>query len=117
MGCGDFGDEIDFGSLFDQIDDLIDFPDKDNGCGLGGSDDFPNIWSNPAPCDGGFDPIFTGNNTNTASDLSAELSVPVSIIYLHNFRQIKMEKKISAGGPHLINSNKKNTLLFFLPNV
>lgn len=99
MGCGDFGDEIDFGSLFDQIDDLIDFPDKDNGCGLCGSDDFPNIWSNPAPCDGGFDPIFTGNiNTNTASDLSAELSVPYEDIVQLEWLSTFVEDSFSSGG-------------------
>lgn len=86
MGSADFAEEIDCGSFFDQIDDLIDFP-ADNGCGLSsGADDFPNIWSNPSGCLPGSDPIFTGNNGNSASDLSAELSVPVSIIFIFHLR-------------------------------
>ncbi|XP_047324621.1 GATA transcription factor 8-like [Impatiens glandulifera] len=89
----DFMDEIDCGSFFDQIDDLIDFP-TDNDCGLGvGSvncNDFPTIWSDPPNGLLDSDPIFSGNHTNTGvSDLSAQLSVPyediVQLEWLSNF--------------------------------
>lgn len=84
-----FGDEIDCGSFFDQIDDLIEFP-SDNDCGEGGvsgfvadgsfvidgCNNFPDVWSGSLPDN---DPLFSGSQINSASDLSAELSVPVSI--------------------------------------
>lgn len=79
-------DEIDCGNFFDQIDDLIEFP-PENECGGGGgsggvgdfviagdSNDFPSMWSDALPDS---DPFFC--NGGAASDLSAELSVPVSI--------------------------------------
>lgn len=73
-------DETDCGNFFDQIDDLIEFP-ADNECGGDGSflsfddsKDFPSMWNDPLPES---DPLFS--NDTTASDLSAELSVPVSI--------------------------------------
>lgn len=72
-----FIDEIDCGNFFDQIDDLIDFP-PDDECGdanlvsSGDCSNFP-AWDDALPeCD----PLFSGSH---ASDLSAELSVPVSI--------------------------------------
>lgn len=96
MGSADFAEEIDCGSFFDQIDDLIDFP-ADNGCGLSsGADDFPNIWSNPSGCLPGSDPIFTGNNGNSASDLSAELSVPVSIILFFIYGVLHLSAQFSS---------------------
>lgn len=74
-------DEIDCGNFFDQIDDLIEFP-PENECGGGGgagefvssddSKDFPSMWSDALPES---DLFFK----DSASDLSAELSVPVSI--------------------------------------
>lgn len=72
-------DEIDCGNFFDQIDDLIEFP-PENECGGGAADfvssddpkDFPSMWSDALPESELF---FKG----AASDLSAELSVPVSI--------------------------------------
>lgn len=76
-----FMDEIDCGNLFDQIDDLIEFPPDDECDGdgklVGSSDckDFP-VWNDELP---GCDPLFSGGHVNSASDLSAELSVPVSI--------------------------------------
>lgn len=76
-------DEIDCGNFFDQIDDLIEFP-PDNECGGGGgnfvssgdSKDFPSMWNDAFPES---DPLFSTSHGNAASDLSAELSVPVSI--------------------------------------
>lgn len=77
-----FIDEIDCGSFFDTIDDLLDFPNDDVESGLGPAPDcngaFNNsLWPNqsgslPAPNDA----VFSAGNS--ASDLSAELSVPVS---------------------------------------
>ena len=72
------------GSFFDHIDDLIDFP-ADNGCGLGsgGCADFPSIWAKPPAALPGSDPILSNNYS--ASDLSAELSIPVSIHVIEMF--------------------------------
>uniref|UniRef100_A0A5B6YV57 GATA transcription factor n=1 Tax=Davidia involucrata TaxID=16924 RepID=A0A5B6YV57_DAVIN len=101
-----FMDEIDCGSFFDQIDDLIEFPaDNEGGLGSGNCNDFPSIWSNPLEALPGSDPIFSGNNSNSASDLSAELSVPyediVQLEWLSNF----VEDSFSGGGMTL---DKKN---------
>lgn len=105
MGSADFAEEIDCGSFFDQIDDLIDFP-ADNGCGLSsGADDFPNIWSNPSGCLPGSDPIFTGNNGNSASDLSAELSVPYEDIVQLEWLSTFVEDSFSSGGMTLGKQN------------
>ncbi|KAL8052116.1 hypothetical protein ABFS82_06G189700 [Erythranthe guttata] len=89
-----FMDEIDCGNFFDQIDDLIEFP-PDNECGedsnlVISSDvrkDFP-AWNNDLPdCD----PLFSGSHVSSASDLSAELSVPyediVQLEWLSNFME------------------------------
>lgn len=74
-------DEIDCGSFFDHIDDLIECPpDNDTGLGSGSCNDFPNIWTNTSEDLLDSDPIFSGRNINGASDLSAELAVPVSLI-------------------------------------
>ncbi|KAL3649738.1 hypothetical protein CASFOL_006141 [Castilleja foliolosa] len=71
-------DEIDCGNLFDQIDDLIDFP-PDNEChgdgnlvGLGDGKDFMTWDDALADCDH----FLSGSHVNSASDLSTELYVP-----------------------------------------
>lgn len=91
-----FMDEIDCGSFFDHIDDLLDFPveDVDGGAptlpsvaaaAAGNCNSLASIW--PAGSDSfpGSDSVFSGNS---ASDLSAELSVPVScqkkLLFLSN---------------------------------
>ncbi|KAL2933572.1 GATA transcription factor 11, partial [Bienertia sinuspersici] len=67
-------EEIDCGNFFDQIDDLLEFPNDDVEKGLvedGEYKDFPPVfWSENSP-------VFSGNTNNSASDLSAELSVPL----------------------------------------
>lgn len=74
-------DEIDCGNFFDHIDDLIEFP-PDNECGdanlVSSSDckDYPTWDEALQDCD----PLFSGCHGSAASDLAAELSVPVSII-------------------------------------
>lgn len=81
-----FMDEIDCGSFFDHIDDFLDFPGDDVDAGLGPSTDnkaFPSIWSTQSDSLPGSDSVFSGNS---ASDLSAELSVPVSISVNSFFR-------------------------------
>ncbi|XP_008233316.1 PREDICTED: GATA transcription factor 8 [Prunus mume] len=96
-----FIDEIDCGSFFDTIDDLLDFPNDDVESGLGPASDcnaaFNNsLWPNqsgslPAPNDA----VFSAGNS--ASDLSAELSVPIEDIvqleWLSNF----VEDSFSGG--------------------
>ncbi|XP_052200420.1 GATA transcription factor 8 isoform X2 [Diospyros lotus] len=99
----DFMDEIDCGSFFDQIDDLIEFPADNESAD---SKDFPTLWPNsldalpPAS-----DHIFSGNHSNTASDLSAELSVPyediVQLEWLSNF----VEDSFSGGGMTIDKNN------------
>ena len=73
-----FPEDIDCGNFFDNMDDILDFPgcDMDVGFNIGDSDSFPNIWTNhqdtwPAASD----PLFS---SNTNSDSSPELYVPVS---------------------------------------
>lgn len=64
-------EEMDCGSFFDHIDDLLDFPlnGEDIESGLPGKfDSFPSIWSTES------DSVFS----NTDSDLPVQLSVPVS---------------------------------------
>ncbi|GFS33054.1 plant-specific GATA-type zinc finger transcription factor family protein [Actinidia rufa] len=108
MMGSDFMDEIDCGSFFDHIDDLIDFP-ADNGCGLGsgGCADFPSIWANPPAALPGSDPILSNNYS--ASDLSAELSIPyediVQLEWLSNF----VEDSFSSGGMTLEKGNTSIT--------
>lgn len=79
-----FMDEIDCGSFFDHIDDLLDFPveDVDGGAATlpsvaaaGNSNSLASIWPTESESFPGSDSVFSGNS---ASDLSAELSVPVS---------------------------------------
>lgn len=99
-----FIDEIDCGNFFDHIDDLLDFPEDNNNNengGVGGgncNDSFPSVWSSDVfP---GSDSVFSGgnNNSNSTSDLSAELSVPyediVQLEWLSNF----VEDSFSGGG-------------------
>ncbi|XWS75153.1 hypothetical protein CRYUN_Cryun01aG0060800 [Craigia yunnanensis] len=92
IGPTSFIDEIDCGSFFDHIDDLLDFPNGDVEAGLSASDsainaaDFPSIWTNHSESLPGSDSVFSDNS---ASDLSAELSVPyediVQLEWLSNF--------------------------------
>ncbi|XP_019198448.1 PREDICTED: GATA transcription factor 8-like [Ipomoea nil] len=92
-----FVDEIDCGSFFDHIDDLIDFP-PENECGGVGSGDcanFPSIWDEPLPDS---DPIFSAAHSHSASDLSAELSVPYEDIVQLEWLSAFVEESFSDGG-------------------
>ncbi|OIW06722.1 hypothetical protein TanjilG_11447 [Lupinus angustifolius] len=103
-----FMDELDCGSFFDQIDDLLDFPVEDVVDGTttttttalpavsasGNCNSLASIWppqSESFPCS---DSIFSGKS---APDLSAELSVPyediVQLEWLSNF----VEDSFSGG--------------------
>ncbi|OMO70962.1 Zinc finger, GATA-type [Corchorus olitorius] len=95
IGPANFIDEIDCGSFFDHIDDLLDFPNEDIEAGLSASDSgaaafnsagFPSIWNTHSESLPGSDSVFSNNS---ASDLSAELSVPyediVQLEWLSNF--------------------------------
>ncbi|KAI4346329.1 hypothetical protein L6164_007236 [Bauhinia variegata] len=84
-----FMDEIDCGSFFDHIDDLLDFPAEDIDASLpttGNCNAFPSIWPADSESLPGSDSVFSGNST---SDLSTELSVPyediVQLEWLSNF--------------------------------
>ncbi|TQD83485.1 hypothetical protein C1H46_030955 [Malus baccata] len=88
-----FIDDIDCGSLFDTIDDLLDFPTDDVESALGPAPDCnaafnsSSLWPSQS---GSLQPpneaVFSGNS---ASDLSAELDVPIEDIvqleWLSNF--------------------------------
>lgn len=102
IGPANFMDEIDCGSFFDHIDDLLDFPSEDIEGGLPCPENatatttnlFPSIWSvqsESLPCS---DSVFSNNS---ASDLSAGLSVPyediVQMEWLSNF----VEDSFSGG--------------------
>ncbi|KAL7589695.1 hypothetical protein Lser_V15G36382 [Lactuca serriola] len=92
-------EEIDCGSFFDHIDDLIEFPPV-NDTSLNSLDcnEFPNIWTNNSDDLQVSDPIFCGSNSDSASALSAELAVPyediVQLEWLSNF----VEDSFSGGG-------------------
>lgn len=71
-----FGDEIDNLSLFENMDDLVEFP-SDNYCnnsfiGSGDCNDFSTIWDEPFLHT---DNIFSGTSSDTASELTACLPV------------------------------------------
>ncbi|KAE8670682.1 hypothetical protein F3Y22_tig00112114pilonHSYRG00149 [Hibiscus syriacus] len=92
IGPADFIDEIDCGSFFDHIDDLLDFPNDDVDAAVSACDSalnattFPSIWTTQSESFPGSDSVFSNNS---ASDLSAELSVPyediVQLEWLSNF--------------------------------
>lgn len=90
-------DEIDCGSFFDHIDDLIDFPLENENVGLGSTDckDFPSIWNDPLPDS---DSLFSDNHRNSASDLSAELSVPYEDILQLEWLSTFVEDSFSSRG-------------------
>ncbi|KAI4351402.1 hypothetical protein L6164_005771 [Bauhinia variegata] len=84
-----FMDEIDCGSFFDQMDDLLDFPAEDVDASLptaGNSNAFPSLWPVDTESLPGSDSVFSGNS---ASDISTELYVPyediVQLEWLSNF--------------------------------
>ncbi|KAL2539773.1 GATA transcription factor 11 [Abeliophyllum distichum] len=95
-----FMDEIDCGNFFDQIDDLIEFP-PENECAGGGligngdCKDFPSIWDDALP---DTDPLFSGSNSNAASDLSTELAVPYEDIVQLEWLSTFVEDSFSGGG-------------------
>ena len=79
----DFMDEID-GSFFDHIDDLlVDFSGDDVDAGALGpkpeANSFPSIWSTQCDSLPASDSVFSGHSAS--ADLSAELSVPVSLSF------------------------------------
>ncbi|KAK7379753.1 hypothetical protein VNO78_34271 [Psophocarpus tetragonolobus] len=98
-----FMDEIDCGSFFDHIDDFLDFPMEDVEGGAatlpsvgaaGNCNSLASIWPPESQSFPGSDSVFSANS---ASDLSAELSVPyediVQLEWLSNF----VEDSFSGG--------------------
>ncbi|RAL42742.1 hypothetical protein DM860_009249 [Cuscuta australis] len=105
MGSTNFVDEMDCGSFFDHIDDLIDFPPENECAGGVGSGDcvnFPGIWNQPLPDS---DPIFSAAAANSASDLSAELSVPYEDIVQLEWLSTFVEESFSGRGLTLAKEN------------
>ncbi|XP_059666063.1 GATA transcription factor 8 [Cornus florida] len=102
-------DEID--CFFDQIEDLVEFPPENEGqLGAGHCNDFPSIWTNPPEALPVSDPIFScNNNSNSASDLSAELSVPYEDIVQLEWLSTFVEDSFSGGGM-TINQEEKSSV-------
>ncbi|KAK9707276.1 hypothetical protein RND81_07G185800 [Saponaria officinalis] len=90
-------EEIDGGSFFDQIDDFLDFPNDDIDSGVFGSRDvldsaaFQNAWSENSP-------DFSVGQSQSASHLSAELSVPYEDIVQLEWLSTFVEDSFSGGG-------------------
>ncbi|KAK7380613.1 hypothetical protein VNO78_33128 [Psophocarpus tetragonolobus] len=86
---GNFIDDIDCGSFFDHIDDLLEFPSDDTDTATAG-----NFWSADSNSLPATDTVFPGG---AVPDLSAELSVPyddiVQLEWLSNF----VEDSFSGG--------------------
>ncbi|KAJ4720779.1 GATA transcription factor [Melia azedarach] len=103
-----FMEEIDCGSFFDHIDDLLDFPNEDIEAGLSSADcnSFPSIWPTQSESLPGSDSVFSNNSS---TDLSAELSVPyediVQLEWLSNF----VEDSFS-GGSLTINNQESSSI-------
>lgn len=72
----EFVDEIDCSSFFEHMEDLVEFSPENEGSCVDAVDckDFPSIWNDPLPDP---NPLFS---SNSASDFSAELPVPVSTV-------------------------------------
>ncbi|XP_044507277.1 GATA transcription factor 8-like [Mangifera indica] len=91
-----FMDELDCGSFFDHIDDLLDFPNEDIEAGLTAADSksFSPLWPTQSESLPASDSVFSNNST---TDISAELSVPyediVQLEWLSNF----VEDSFSGG--------------------
>ncbi|XP_050210808.1 GATA transcription factor 8-like [Mercurialis annua] len=109
-----FMDEIDCGGFFDHIDDLLDFPTDDidlPDCTVNNinanDNSFPSFWSTQSDSLPGSDSVFSNSN-HSASDLSAELSVPyediVQLEWLSNF----VEDSFSGGSLTMNNNNNNN---------
>ncbi|KAL8136406.1 hypothetical protein V2J09_002407 [Rumex salicifolius] len=112
MSGTNFMDELDSANFFDHIDDLLVFPNDDLDTNFVGDcrnyDSFPCVFPDGSPSDAllNYDSAFAGNS---ASDLSAELSVPyediVQLEWLSNF----VEDSFSGGGMTMENSNLLST--------
>ncbi|KAK1570723.1 hypothetical protein Q3G72_006244 [Acer saccharum] len=105
-----FIDEIDCGSFFDHIDDLLDFPNEDIDSGLPPSADhcnpFPSIWTQSESLPAS-DSVFSNNSS---TDLSTELSVPyediVQLEWLSNF----VEDSFSGGSLTMIKQESASSV-------
>lgn len=92
-------EEIDCGSFFDQIDDLLDFPSDDVEAGLPpiDHDSFPSFWSDQTqslPGSGsGVGSVF---EAHPGSDLSAHLSVPYEDIVQMEWLSNLMDDSFSS---------------------
>ncbi|KAJ8565051.1 hypothetical protein K7X08_001511 [Anisodus acutangulus] len=93
----DLVDEIDCSSFFDHMEDLIEFSPENECGGLDSADfkDFPSIWNDPFPDS---DPLFSGSHNNSASDFSAELSVPYEDIVQLEWLSTFVEDSFSCEG-------------------
>ncbi|KAL9240876.1 hypothetical protein vseg_015047 [Gypsophila vaccaria] len=89
-------EEIDCGNFFDQIDDFLDFPNDDVDSGAFGSHAgdcaaYQHVWSEGSP-------DFSVGPSQSASHLSAELSVPYEDIVQLEWLSTFVEDSFSGGG-------------------
>ncbi|CAI8604108.1 unnamed protein product [Vicia faba] len=99
-----FMDEIDCGSFFDNIDNLLDFPVDDVDATAAASlstvtsaancNSLASIWPNESDSFPGSDSVFSGNSP---SDLSVELSVPYEDILPLEWLSTFVEDSFSEG--------------------
>lgn len=105
-------EEIDGGNFFDQFDDLLDFPVDGVDSGIFDSAGvdctvFPPVWSEDSP-------DFSAGHSHSASDLSAELSVPYEDIVQLEWLSTFVEDSFSGGGltlerPQTTSSDNKDS--------
>ncbi|KAK9750816.1 hypothetical protein RND81_02G224000 [Saponaria officinalis] len=105
-------EEIDGGNFFDQFDDLLEFPvdGVDSAIFDSAAVDctaFPPVWSEDSP-------DFSAGHSNSASDLSAELSVPYEDIVQLEWLSTFVEDSFSSVGltlekPQTTSSDNKDS--------
>lgn len=92
-------EEIECGNFFDQIDDILEFTNDDvekdmvveNEMGVEYNDFPPVFWSDNSP-------VFSGATSNSASGLSAELSVPYEDIVQLEWLSTFVEDSFASAG-------------------
>ncbi|XP_076938893.1 GATA transcription factor 8-like [Bidens hawaiensis] len=116
MAGQNYIEEIDCASFFDQIDDLIDFPQvNDTALDTVDCNEFPTAWTDNS---GGLkvpESVFIGSKGDNVSNLSAEIAVPyeniVQLEWLSNF----VEDSFSGDGLTIKKENipvQKETVQF-----
>ncbi|KAM7268849.1 hypothetical protein ACFE04_011015 [Oxalis oulophora] len=109
-----FMDDIDCGSFFDQIDDLLDFPTEDNNDVVDAeltqseSSSLP-VWQTQPESIAVSDSVFSVNNT--ASYLSADLAVPYEDIVHLEWLSTFCEESFNGEGLTMTKENHTTTTI------